>query len=433
MLVEVTDRELVLPVYATLLLVPAVTLLYPLALLHVVQECRKDKLCSELRQFSGEANPLEPNSLAGSRYSSRNACPDCPLPAILNHFPEELFSPVADELYLFPRGPAGFFQPRSVRDGQLVTSALLAPHEVCAGVSPFLVALVASNTSDWAARLDIRRTWASVAKTGYWAGQSRLGARIGVVFMLVCDSHCSADRESREWQALQEEAEVFSDILLLDLPDVLDNRNKLGLATVSGLDWARRHCSWTKFFLKLDHDTFPNIPALLDILVYHQPRLSRSIIGHIHMPIRRGQRSMHDINMGQLLVYAAGPAYVLSRAAVARLATLYPFYPAMGGTEQVFITGVLARGAGLQHFSPALNVSFAQSYTTMSDWCRVQPVELFAVTQVNDTDRRVGLWVNAISQGAFCSNASGDHMTASPASCWGATKTPLGIHLVRHQ
>ena len=315
---DVFTRELVLPLYLALPLLSIAVMMYSIALYTTVYESRQDKLCEAVKESAREATPLAPTPeemdqhfgcSADPVYPRRHACPSCFHPTILNHFRDELFPPVPDEMYLFPRRPAGFFQPRPVRQQNLVKSVLLAPQAVCVDVCPFLVALVESVTHDWRTRLEIRRTWASVAKTNHWPGQGNLNTRLSVIFVVACDSGYSEQCAASEWRHLQEEAELFRDLLVLDM---VDSSRNLTLKIISGLYWASRHCSRSKFFLKIDQETFLNVPVLLDLLAYHEKRLQRSVTGHIYTQGRKVQNtgpsdgSLRDFNMDQFPVFAAG-------------------------------------------------------------------------------------------------------------------------------
>ncbi|GFR76644.1 hexosyltransferase [Elysia marginata] len=109
-----------------------------------------------------------------------------------------------------------------------------------------------------------------------------------------------------------------------------------------------------------------------------------------------------------------GCAYILSREAAERVVWLFPFYPRMI-IEDAFLTGVLAREAGVQHFSFAHKWYFAEFYTRITDWCSFLRDELISMTGVDSRNQRLSLWASHISNRWQCQTKDMADLTES---CW---------------
>ena len=110
----------------------------------------------------------------------------------------------------------------------------------------------------------------------------------------------------------------------------------------------------------------------------------------------------------------AGTAYVLSREAASRLLALFPFYP-NPGREDAFFTGILGRGAGLQHFSPAHRAFFAASDTPVSAWCKFLTDGLVTGTGLSTGNHHHVVWSGVISNDWQCHTHGMADLTRT---CW---------------
>ncbi|GFN95316.1 hexosyltransferase [Plakobranchus ocellatus] len=330
MKVEISNGELILSVYIFLPLLSTLVAVYSIASYSIIVETPDDLLCisQEDDLFLEKLNQWKPNKACLSCdilkqashpgcsrepvYTSRDSCPTCFRPEVLRNFSEDLFMTVSDPIYLFPRGPPGFFQPKISRQQELVTTALVTPIDMCVHTCPYLVVLVLSMQHEQNTRDSIRKTWASVSKTNHWPGQGKLNAQVGVVFVLAWNRDDTAAERKKTVNLLEkiyEEAANYNDVLFLDM---IDDYSNLTLKVASAFSWALQHCRTTKFFMKIDQDTFLNVPLLLDLLIYHERRLQRSVTGHIYIRERKVQRvgrwgvNKTKFPMNDYPVYAAG-------------------------------------------------------------------------------------------------------------------------------
>ncbi|XP_059163562.1 beta-1,3-galactosyltransferase 5-like [Physella acuta] len=238
-----------------------------------------------------------------------------------------------------PRGPGEYFTPREHRQQKIIDTVLLAPWALCVTSHPFLIAVQLSLASMTTEREAVRTTWASAAKTKIWPHEM-MNAEVGVVFVLGREPNAT-----ETWGALRTEADKHGDILLLDMTD---NYTNLTLKIVSGFTWLSQNCPGTDFFLKVDMDTFVNLPVLVDLLIHNRLRLQYAVVGHMYTDARRVHRTGRwavDRKLYPLAIYppyASGCAYIVSVKALTAMTGLAPYVP-MLPIEDAHVTGVLAR------------------------------------------------------------------------------------------
>lgn len=237
-------------------------------------------------------------------FNTWESCPECFRSTV------ELFSRNFSEVFYgghtFPRGTPGYFKPRKTKQQDLIDKVLITPSSVCVGTCPYLVAIQLSVSDRADERAAIRVTWGSVAKTKIWP-HACLNADFEIMFVLAHKSNPTEGANVSD--EVRREAERYGDILYLDM---IDSYFNLTLKLISTLHWVRDHCPRTKFFLKVDSDTFVNVPLLLDLLIYNEGILEYSITGHIYVDERYVFRSgrwgvskaLYPIHM--FPVYASG-------------------------------------------------------------------------------------------------------------------------------
>lgn len=400
-MLKIREGELAPPMYATALGCPVVLLLYALAMYLVVHEPQQGRVCHFSRLKPSGPVTHHPGCRAEPVYTSRDECPACFPSSVVTNFSDDLFQPYPEKFHLFPRGPAHILKPHTSRQQSLVQGALMVPERVCVDTCPYLVVLVISSAKEWEARAQIRQTWASVARTKLWPDQGPMNAQVDVMFVLAGVDQLELD----ELNSVQDESDLFHDILFLKMVDIYSN---LALKVASALHWAVQHCHTSRFFLKIDLDTFLNVPLLVNVLVYHERRLGLSVLGHIYSQARTVRRTgrwavgLLEYPMTQYPLYAAGCAYVMSRTTAERLVLLFPYFPRFV-IEDAFLTGLLAREAGVQHFSPAHNQFFAEFYSDYTDdWCKFLRGELITMTGVSTKQMRLNLWSNLVFNQWLC-------------------------------
>ncbi|CAG5122966.1 unnamed protein product [Candidula unifasciata] len=203
------------------------------------------------------------------------SCPTCFRSTVENI--SKLFIEVPASKRLFPRGPPNFFKLRETVQQDFIRHVIISPTAVCVSTCPYLLGLQLSVSDRFDERNAIRATWGSVAKTKLWP-HVIMNADFEILFVLAHRSR-PAEGSSEEMQLIQAEANRHGDILYLDMQDSYFN---LTLKLMSTLRWVQTQCPRTKFFLKVDADTFVNVPLLVDLLVVNEHLLEFSVTGHMY-------------------------------------------------------------------------------------------------------------------------------------------------------
>lgn len=239
----------------------------------------------------------------------------------------------------------------------------------------------------------MRGTWGSVAKTQAWP-HTHVNGRMQLLFVLahrqlakqVPQKSKPSDelKQERQLRLIQDEADIHGDLLYIDMNDSYFN---LTLKLMSAFKWVRDHCSTVKFILKVDTDTFVNVPLLVDLLMLNENRLQFSVTGHVFSH----ERTVHRKGVWALNsslypppiypVYVSGCNYILSASALGQMVELLPFMPVdhmstfLG--EDYFVTGVLGLPLALEFFDVQDKQVFGACKSTS-----VQECELIADTKI---------------------------------------------------
>ncbi|XP_037699796.1 beta-1,3-galactosyltransferase 4 [Choloepus didactylus] len=259
----------------------------------------------------------------------------------------------------------------------LALPRLLIPNrEACrgAGVPPFLLILVCTAPENLNQRNAIRASWGGLRKAR--------GLRVQTLFLLG-----ESWRQEPNWDNhindLALESAAQGDIMQAAFQDSYRN---LTLKTLSGLNWAYKHCPMARYILKTDDDVYVNVPELVSELVKrggHWEQWERGMdpkrgagvgdeaqeqrgpafstkpmpllyLGRVHWRVypSRTPGGRHQVSdqqwpptWGPFPPYASGTGYVLSASAVElilRVASQVPLLP----LEDVFV-GVSAQRGGL--------------------------------------------------------------------------------------
>jgi len=229
----------------------------------------------------------------------------------------------------------------------------VCPEARSATVQLLAVIVVCSAVENGARRHAIRQSWGSAEHV------SRLGLR--VVYVL-------GRAEGHDGDVLVE-GRRHSDIVQADFVDSYSN---LSVKSLAALDWADQHAGCARFVVKTDDDSFINTHLLSRDLAGTAHR--RFVMGHViarAQPVRTpGAKWFTPISLYSADVYptyASGAAYVISGDAIRPLlraaASSRLFW-----IEDVYVTGMLARMAGLQLI---VNGKF-DGYRPMPDDCAVR-------------------------------------------------------------
>lgn len=211
-----------------------------------------------------------------------STCPTCLRPGVqeIGSYLQE----IDNKHFLTSDQPPNFFHLRPDVVQNLTRTFLIAPKISC----PYLLIIQPTLSDRRSERDTVRRTWASVAKQQIWPNRN-VNAEVKVVFAVGIQlqtgssssesGHGNSSYFSEQLQNLRDEASQENDILLLDLTDSYRN---LTLKILSAFSWVKDFCPCVKFVLKVDYDTFVNVPLLVDTLLYFEKRLSFSIVGMIY-------------------------------------------------------------------------------------------------------------------------------------------------------
>ncbi|KAK2492330.1 hypothetical protein MC885_010553 [Smutsia gigantea] len=270
---------------------------------------------------------------------------------------------------------ASLLPARALLGPPLALPHLLIPNEeACGGprTPPFLLILVCTAPDNLNQRNAIRASWGGLRKVR--------GLRVQTLFLLGEPSRVPTQR-SHENDLAQESA-TQGDILQAAF---LDSYRNLTLKTLSGLNWADKHCPMARYILKTDDDVFVNVPELVSELVRRggrweqwerrlEPQRAAEVrdeewegsptsgsqqvpllyLGRVHWWVypSRMPGGKHQISeeqwpptWGPFPPYASGTGYVLSASAVQLILKVASRAPPLP-LEDVFV-GVSARRGGL--------------------------------------------------------------------------------------
>ncbi|XP_055988436.1 beta-1,3-galactosyltransferase 4 [Sorex fumeus] len=254
-------------------------------------------------------------------------------------------------------------------------SFLIANEGACGGpgAPPFLLILVCSAVDHLNQRNAIRASWGGLR-------QAR-GLRVRTLFLLGQPGPGHPAGAAQE--ALEQESAAKGDILQAAF---LDTYRNLTLKTLSGLNWADKHCPAARYILKTDDDVFVNVPELVSELVRRggrwarwetgpeprteaaaaedrgrgaqpmvgAPRVPLLYLGRVHWRVypSRASGSKHRVAeeqwptaRGAFPAYASGTGYVLSASAAQLVLNMASQVPALP-LEDVFV-GVSSSRGGL--------------------------------------------------------------------------------------
>ncbi|XP_049746062.1 beta-1,3-galactosyltransferase 4 [Elephas maximus indicus] len=259
----------------------------------------------------------------------------------------------------------------------LALPRLLIPNlEACSGpgTPPFLLILVCTAPENLHQRNAIRASWGGLHEA--------MGLRVQTLFLLG-EPVRPQPTWGKQGNGVAWEAAMQGDILQAAFQDSYRN---LTLKTLSGLNWANKHCPMARYILKTDDDVYVNVPELVSELVRRggrweqwergtepesaavvgdeeQERGGRVLgsepvpllyLGRVHWRVypSRTEGGRHQVSeqqwpmaWGPFPPYASGTGYVLSASAVQlilRVASRAPLLP----LEDVFV-GVSAHRGGL--------------------------------------------------------------------------------------
>ena len=175
----------------------------------------------------------------------------------------------------FPKKNQSFFVPRDHVVNKL-DPAWLIQAPPCPLDGPSLLVVIPSMDGDKNRRKAIRETWAGPAYGRAWPGSRRAwghsSSTVKVVFFLGVSTIYTQ-------QTVEQEAEAHRDIVRADFTEAYHN---LSLKMSFVLHWVATFCPGARHVIKVDQDTFVNLPLLLDVLELLSAKRSRFVLGRKH-------------------------------------------------------------------------------------------------------------------------------------------------------
>nr|BAE88187.1 unnamed protein product [Macaca fascicularis] len=230
----------------------------------------------------------------------------------------------------------------------LALPRLLIPNqEACGGpgAPPFLLILVCTAPENLNQRNAIRASWGGLREAR--------GLRVQTLFLLG-EPNAQHPMWGSQGNDLASESAAQGDILQAAFQDSYRN---LTLKTLSGLNWAEKHCPMARYVLKTDDDVYVNVPELVSEMVLRGGRWEqweRSTEPQREAEVgneqQEGGQALHSeevplLYLGPFPPYASGTGYVLSASAVQLILKVASRAPPLP-LEDVFV-GVSARRGGL--------------------------------------------------------------------------------------
>ncbi|XP_046379831.2 beta-1,3-galactosyltransferase 1-like isoform X2 [Haliotis rufescens] len=203
--------------------------------------------------------------------------------------------------------------------------------------APELIIVVCTGVKNVKERLAIRDTWGTYVKDPLH--------KTKVVFLL-------GATDSKDMQKnLLDESNTYGDLVQENFHDSYRN---LSLKSVAMLKWVKTYCISAKYLLKADDDMYINVPNLLTSL--RKRKEEKFILGFIFVGARpvQDKRSkwytpVSDFNEKTYPRYTSGTSYSMSVKAVPDL-YIASQQVKLFWLEDIYITGLCARKAGVQQF-----------------------------------------------------------------------------------
>ncbi|XP_056601840.1 beta-1,3-galactosyltransferase 1 [Triplophysa dalaica] len=200
------------------------------------------------------------------------------------------WTPISKELY-------DVISPSSYR-------YILNQPDLCEKKRPYLVLMIPVSLRETEARTAIRKTWGRESLTG-----------VSTLSFFVIGQPVQDDPTHQ--QQLERESEEYGDIIQMDFLDTYQN---LTIKTVMIMYWIATHCQCARYAMKIDADTFLNLPYLVNYL-HAKGESSRE--GYISGSVIRDAQPKRNILSKWFLseeiypdtsypAYLSGAAYVFS-------------------------------------------------------------------------------------------------------------------------
>ncbi|KAL4228921.1 hypothetical protein ACF0H5_011962 [Mactra antiquata] len=197
-----------------------------------------------------------------------------------------------------------------------------------------LVIVVISKAENFIRRHAIRNTWGSELRA----------LNTQIVFLVGIDENSNIQKQ------IQKEAELYNDVIQVDLHDTYRNLTRKSIAM---LQWLADYCQNSKFYLKADDDMYVNINNVIQAL--KQIQQQRFFFCHVFKeapPIREESSkwyiSVEEFGGKFFPTYCSGTTYAYSSAILADLLQSAE-QKRIISLEDIYITGMAAEDIDITH------------------------------------------------------------------------------------
>ncbi|KAK7506775.1 hypothetical protein BaRGS_00002250 [Batillaria attramentaria] len=295
---------------------------------------------------------------------------------------------IGEELYLSQTRSYFTKRPRVVNS--FLPKLILQAQQVCPRDDLFLLIVVPSVVHHFEQREAIRRTWARPLYGGRWP-KKRLRHSVKLVFFFGV-----TDAEDNHKQ-LKEESELYGDIVQVDFAESYRN---LSLKMAAVLYWSATYCPSARHLLKVDEDTFVNLPFLLDLLVVVSAHRTYYALGRSAGTILTGtyvfRQSKWAVDVDvypfpKYPVYFYGHSYIISGDAISDLLDAYQHMPLMM-VEDAFFTGILAKTVGMTRIHSPHFAGVKDPYSSLQHRCKFVSDQAVSQTGFKPPSRLYKMW-----------------------------------------
>ncbi|CAL1531598.1 unnamed protein product [Lymnaea stagnalis] len=270
---------------------------------------------------------------------------------------------------------------------------LITGEDICLRDVPFLLIFIPSVVDNRERRDAIRRTWLRAAETNSWP-QAHVRKKIKHIFLF----GLKVDRKKEDLQILKNESILYNDIVVADFEDSYRN---LTIKILVGLKWVLKFCNMAEFALKVDQDTFINVPLMVEYLLHVRWKL---VTDNFVVGLRHGYDKPEVVRSGNWGVaeeeyplpfyprYLYGHTYAVSRGGVGVIVSAAERVRLIA-PEDAFITGILTKLSGVPRLdAPCFTMCCRKIYACEVVWNRN-----VAVTAVDSVTLMEQLWGSVVT------------------------------------
>ncbi|ESO83741.1 hypothetical protein LOTGIDRAFT_84945, partial [Lottia gigantea] len=212
---------------------------------------------------------------------------------------------------------------------------------------PTLFILILTQHDAYNQRKAIRETWGRIARHEPWPGRRLLG-EVRLIFLLGAIDNAPLNK------AVQIEASEHRDIVEANF---IDSYFNLTLKVLMGIKWVRTHCPKTKYIMKMDEDSFVDIPRLVNMLMSVSPQ--NAIFGPYSYSEKVTRPNLYGNSSKGAVSYEAyspewypphvkGNFYIMPYPLAVKIMNVSQYFPYMN-IEDAYITGILAKVFDARH------------------------------------------------------------------------------------